>query len=49
MIVSILILLAFVNSIFYMSNPTPLVELFDQILAWIFLVELLIRIIAFGP
>jgi hypothetical protein len=44
-----LIILAFINSIFYMSNPTDLVEIFDEIFPWLFLIELLIRIIAFGP
>ena len=49
LIVSILILLAFINSVFYMSNPTDLVQIFDKIFAWLFFIELLIRIIAFGP
>lgn len=49
LVVSIIIVLSFVNAIFFMYQYTRLVETFDNIFIWLFFVELLIRIIAYGP
>lgn len=49
LIVSIIIILSFINAIFFMYNNSPLVEIFDDIFIWIFFVELILRIVAFGP
>ena len=46
---SIIILLSFVNAIFFMYRNSPLVETFDDIFIWVFFVELIVRIVAFGP
>ena len=48
-IVSILIVLSFINSLYFSFNDTALVNIFDSIFIWLFLVELIIRIIAIGP
>lgn len=47
--VSIIIILSFINAIFFMFAHTTLTETFDSIFIWTFVVELLIRILAIGP
>ena len=47
--VSIIIILSFINSLYYSFNYTDLVDIFDTIFIWVFVVELIIRIIAIGP
>jgi hypothetical protein len=49
LVVSILIILSFINAIFFMFQYTALLETFDNIFVWIFFVELIIRIVAYGP
>jgi voltage-gated sodium channel len=47
--VALIIILSFINAIFFMYRYTPLLETFDNIFIWIFFVELIIRIVAYGP
>jgi hypothetical protein len=47
--ISIIIILSFINAIFFMFDYSKLVETFDSIFIWIFLVELIVRIVAIGP
>jgi len=47
--VSIVIILSFINAIFFMFSYTRLIEIFDNIFVWIFFAELVIRIVAIGP
>lgn len=47
--VSIIIILSFINAIFFMFSYTRLIEIFDNIFVWIFFAELVIRIVAIGP
>lgn len=49
LIVSIIIILSFVNAIFLMFYDSRLSITFDAIFVWIFFAELLIRILAIGP
>lgn len=48
-IASLLILLSFINAIFFIYNRTTLVEIFDDIFVWIFVAELILRVIGIGP
>lgn len=48
-IVTIIILLSFVNALYYIYDYSRLVSIFDSIFVWIFFTELLIRIIGVGP
>lgn len=47
--ISIIIILSFINAIFFIYNYSKLVETFDSIFIWIFVAELLLRVIAIGP
>lgn len=47
--VSIIIVLSFINAIYFMFSYTKLIETFDNIFVWIFCAELIIRIVAIGP
>jgi hypothetical protein len=49
LVVSIFIILSFINAIFFMFQYTALLETFDNVFVWIFFVELIIRIVAYGP
>jgi voltage-gated sodium channel len=48
-VISAVIVLSFINAIFFMFHYSPLVETFDSIFIWVFFVELLLRVVAFGP
>lgn len=47
--ISIIIILSFINSIFFIYSYSPLVETFDSIFIWIFASELVMRVVAIGP
>lgn len=47
--ISIIIILSFINAIFFMFAHSKLTETFDSIFIWTFFVELLVRIVAIGP
>lgn len=49
LVVSIIIILSFINAIYFMFEYTKLIEIFDNIFVWIFFAELVIRIVAIGP
>ena len=49
LIVSILIIATFINAIFLVYNVFAVSELLDNIFVWIFVLELILRIIAIGP
>ncbi len=49
LIVALIIILSFINAIFLMFSYTKLLEIFDSVFIWIFFVELIIRIVAYGP
>jgi hypothetical protein len=46
---STLIVLAFINALYFSFNPTQLVQIFDTIFIWWFVFELIFRIIGIGP
>ena len=48
MVISTLVILAFINSIILMYFYTPLAETFDTVFIWLFVLELLFRLIAVG-
>ena len=49
LIISILIIASFVNAILYSFQSWPVTIILDDIFVWIFVVELLMRVLAFGP
>lgn len=49
LIASALILLSFINALFFIYNYSDLVDTFDNIFVWIFVGELVLRIIGIGP
>jgi voltage-gated sodium channel len=49
LIASILILLSFINALFFIYNYSDLVDTFDSIFVWIFVGELLLRVVGIGP
>jgi L-cystine uptake protein TcyP (sodium:dicarboxylate symporter family) len=48
-IVAVLIVVCAVNSIFHIFTDSKLAQIFDTFFIWLFLGELIVRIIGIGP
>jgi voltage-gated sodium channel len=46
---AILIMLCFANAVILLFNGPPLTAVFDQVFVWIFVAELLVRVVGVGP
>ena len=48
-ITSIIIILSTINAVFYIYKTSPFVDFVDSFFIWLFLIELILRILAAGP